>query len=165
MGADHGTRPLSELIMLMLTYHRGNSWTNLKWNLNENIKISFTKIDLKMLSAKQWPFCLGLNVFNHCCFIIYPHPHLSPPLHPTPPPTPTPPPPPPTPPPPPPPPPTPPTPPPPTPPTPPPPPPPPPPTPPSYWLGSKQATNHDLNKWQPNSMTPTFVIRPQWNEK
>ena len=41
------------------------NWTvgnNFHWNLNQNIKLLFNEMHLKMLSAKCWPFCLSLKV-------------------------------------------------------------------------------------------------------
>ena len=36
----------------------------LQWNFNQNKRFSFKEMQLKVLFAKQWPFCLGLNVLN-----------------------------------------------------------------------------------------------------
>ena len=38
--------------------------TNFSENLIEIYIFSFTKMHLKMLSGKLWPFCLGLNVLK-----------------------------------------------------------------------------------------------------
>ena len=62
---------------LLLAWHPAIIWTNADllaiWPLLKNfneimIKIqafSFKKMQLKMLSAKCWPYCLGLKVLTH----------------------------------------------------------------------------------------------------
>ena len=35
----------------------------IQWNFNLNSNFSLTKMNLKRLFVKWWPFCLGLNVF------------------------------------------------------------------------------------------------------
>ena len=42
----------------------GPSGTNFSENLIEILSFSFTKMRLKVSSAKWWPFCLGLNVLS-----------------------------------------------------------------------------------------------------
>ena len=38
----------------------------IEWHLNKNSYLFITKMRLKMSSVKWRPFCLGLNVLNHC---------------------------------------------------------------------------------------------------
>ena len=67
IGSDNGLSPIwhqaitwtSDGILLI-----GPSGTNFSGILIEIHTFSFKKMHLKMLSRKEWPFCLGLNVLN-----------------------------------------------------------------------------------------------------
>ena len=48
----------------MLDYCQSGPWERFNKILFEIDKFSFKRIDLKMSSAKLWPFCLGLNELN-----------------------------------------------------------------------------------------------------
>ena len=67
IGSDNGSSPdwrqpiiwtNAEILLI------GPLATNFSENLIEIIAFSFMKMRLKVLSAKWWPFCLGLNVLN-----------------------------------------------------------------------------------------------------
>ena len=59
------------LIVNWLTSKIYKKHLNFKWNFTYNVKFhlkfrrfSFNKMQIKLSSAKYWPFCLGLNVIN-----------------------------------------------------------------------------------------------------
>ena len=43
------------------------TWTLETYSNGSKYKFTFKKINLKMSSAKLWPFCLGLDVLLKCC--------------------------------------------------------------------------------------------------
>ena len=74
IGSDTGLHYLNQCWNIV-------SWTarnKLQWNVNQNSYIFIKKIQLKMLSGKWRPFCLGLNVLGRVSkrlpSIFYPDP-------------------------------------------------------------------------------------------
>ena len=63
-----GTKPLSELV---LSYCQLDPQEQTSVNFNQNTKFSFTKMHLKILSAKRWSFCPGRDDIIILRFSLY----------------------------------------------------------------------------------------------
>ena len=68
IGSDNGLSPgrrqaiIRTSAEILLVRPLGTNFSEVLFDI---LIFSFKKMRLKMLSAKRWPFCLGLNVFTH----------------------------------------------------------------------------------------------------